>query len=166
MEKLSRLDFIVQYGSGENVLSRLYEFGVPGTMQASCEYVDHDPLWTTHLVVPTRRPLLSSRLLSWLARTWLLRLIVVIALRAGRLRQSTRRQSTPLARRPAKDLPVPVTLPGGSVSSPKWRDRPPKVAPLRLDESLVHLSEVGPPVQSDKPKRGRRPVTDTHTLHR
>lgn len=120
----------------------------------------------THLVVPTRRPLLSSRLLSWLARTWLLRLIVVIALRAGRLRQSTRRQSTPLARRPAKDLPVPVTLPGGSVSSPKWRDRPPKVAPLRLDESLVHLSEVGPPVQSDKPKRGRRPVTDTHTLHR
>ena len=121
----------------------------------------------THLVVPTRRPLLSSRLLSWLARSWLLRHIVVIALRTGRLRQSTRRQSTPLARRPAKDLPVPLRCPGVLCHqlSGVTGDRPPKVAPLRLTESLVHLSEVVPPVQSDKPKRGRRPVTDTHTLH-
>ena len=49
MEKLPSFHFTAQYVPGENnvlpnALLRLYEFDTPGTVHASSEYVEHDPL--------------------------------------------------------------------------------------------------------------------------
>ena len=125
MEKLSGLDFIVQYVSGENVLSRLYEFGVPGTVRASSEYVDHDPLRTD---APGGSDTSSPAVLS-------------TPVLVGQVMATAPHRSNRLANRPVASVDTSsvhsscpqtsegptctFTLPGGSVSSTKWRDRRP-----------------------------------------
>ena len=71
---------------------------------------------------------------------------------------STHRQTTPLAHELVRDLPpVPVNLPEDLPSLPKRRGCPSKVMPLRID---VAGPPSVPPVQSDKQKRERLPITE------
>ena len=71
---------------------------------------------------------------------------------------STHGQTTPLAHELVRDLPpVPVNVPKDLPSLPKRRGCPPKVTPLRVD---VAGPPSVPPVQSDKQKRERLPITE------
>ena len=129
---MSGLDFTVKYVPDENVLpgalSGLYKFGALGTVRASVEYIEHDPLRTD---TPGDIPLFDLILVGQEVMATVPRRSNCLANEpAVSSEESTRRQPTPFARKPATDLPpVPVTLPEGSASSPKRHGRPPKIAP-------------------------------------
>ena len=97
-------------------------------MRTSVEYIEHDPLQTD---APGDMSLFDLILVGQEAMATVPRRSKCLANGpAVSSEESARRQSTPLSRKPATDLPpVPVILPEGSELSPKRRGGPPKVAP-------------------------------------
>ena len=105
--ELSKFDFTAPYVPSKentlpNTLSCLYEFDAVGIVQASFEYVGHDPLRKdTHGGSDTPLAVLSDPVL------------------AGKEAMATAPCRQSVAHKPVKDLLLPVAEPKGAASLPK-----------------------------------------------
>ena len=134
------MDFTAQYvPSEDNVLpdplSRLYEFGAPGTVLAPSEYVVHDHQGRTHLIPRMHLLLISCFPRSWLARRlWLLRLVEVHVLRISQLRHLWSQHVASLSLIVSKIRPLRTRFPVREccvIAKTAWC--PPEVVPPRVD---------------------------------